>query len=184
MKKLLAALALTTALVSTAAMADTGPYIEGNLGYSATGTSSVQKARELVKKQDNHFGYNLNAGVLFLGFGAELGYTRYSDIQYHDSTGSAPADLYGLHLALKTQHSFGPIFIMGKIGYGQLHRGTFKVNQIQQDKTEKSGLYFGFGGGVKFMPTLAAVLQYQQIMGRGNMPDANLTSIGINWSLF
>lgn len=183
MKKRLLALGLTTGLFSFAAFASTGPYVELNVGYSSTGTSSLEQTKQLIKQESNHFGYNVNAGLLFLGFGAELGYTRYADINYHGNTNSAPADLYGLHLALKTQHGFGPLFIMGKLGYGQLHRGSFTVDQLKTDSSEKSGLYFGFGAGFKFMPTLAAVLQYQQVMGSGNIPDANMTTAGISWIL-
>jgi opacity protein-like surface antigen len=183
MKKILLSLGLMATVLSFNAFADTGPYVELNLGYSATGTSSIDKTKQLVKEQSSHFGYNLNAGVLFLGFGAEAGYTRYADINYHDNSTSAPADLYGLHLALITDHTFGPLMLFGKLGYGQLHRGSFSVDDVKTDSTEKSGLYFGFGGGFKFTSNLAAIVQYQQIVGKGDMPDANLTSAGIRWMI-
>ena len=179
MKKLL--ITAVISLLAIHAFASTGPYIETNIGYSSTGTSNIDKTEKLIKSQSEHFGYNFNAGVMFLGLGVEAGYTRFADLKYHQGSSSDATDLYGLHLAIKSQHSIGPIFIMGKIGYGQLYRGTFKVSDISVDSKKTSGLYFGFGAGIKFMPMLSAVMQYQQIQGQGDMPDANMTTIGINY---
>lgn len=183
MKKLLVLSAFLLAGLSFNSWADTGPYVEFNLGYSTTGSSTIDKSIDLVKQEDGHFGYNLNAGLMFLGFGGEIGYTRYADIQYHNAGSNAPADLYGLHLAFKSEHGFGPIFVMGKLGVGQLHRGEVSVNSVKEARTEKTGLYYGFGLGVTFMPTLSLVAQYQQILSSGDMPNAALTSLGINWTL-
>ena len=183
MKKLLILVLFSLTTFSFASWADTGPYVEFNLGYSSTGSSSIDKAVDLVKKENSHFGYNLNAGLMFLGFGGEVGYTRFADINYHNGTDSAPADLYGLHVAFKSEHGFGPIFVMGKLGCGQLHRGQVTVSKVKEDRSEKSGLYYGFGAGFTFMPTLSLVAQYQQILGTGSMPNAALTSLGINWTL-
>lgn len=183
MKKLLALVICSLTILPFVSLADTGPYVEFNLGYSSTGSSSIDKAVDLVKQEDTHFGYNLNAGLMFLGFGGEIGYTRYADIQYHGDNDSSAADLYGLHVAFKSEHSLGPIFVMGKIGLGQLHRGEVTVANVKEARSEKSGLYYGFGAGVTFMPTLSLVAQYQQILGTGDMPNAGLTSLGINWTL-
>ena len=183
MKKIVALIFLSLLSCSFASRASTGPYAEFNLGYSSTGSSSIDKAVDLVKQEDTHFGYNLNAGIMFLGFGGEVGYTRYADINYHNATSSAPTDLYGLHLAFKSEHSLGPIFVMGKLGWGQLHRGEVTVANVQEASSEKSGLYYAFGAGFTFMPTLSLVAQYQQILSTGDMPNAALTSVGLNWTL-
>lgn len=183
MKKLVFSCTLLLSSIVFVANASTGPYVELNMGYVSTGSSTINNVNDFVKESQDHFGYNLNAGISFLGLGAEVGYTRFADINYKDLNGTADATLYGVHLALKSEFGLGPIFVMGKLGLGRLFRGEFKVADVQQSDAEKTGLYFGFGAGIKFMPTLAAVLQHQQILGRGDMPNSGLTSVGLRWTI-
>jgi opacity protein-like surface antigen len=184
MKKLVL---LATMACATSSMAATGPFAELNLGYSSTGSSAIENintAKNFAKKQDNNFGYNVNAGLLFLGIGAEVGYTRYADLKYNSSANSAPADLSGIHLALRVEQGIGPLYFVGKLGYGQLKQGGFTVDQAKVAAKNKSGVFFGAGVGITFMPTLSVIAQYQQTQGSsGSVPTASLTSVGINWNI-
>jgi opacity protein-like surface antigen len=189
MKKLSLIAALLTSFLCTnfcsSAFADTGPFIEGNLGYSGTGTANINSdAANWNTNDSDHFGWNVNAGVMFLGLGAEVGYTRYGNIKYNSDAGTpSPANLSSTHIALRATPSIlGPIYLLGKIGYAQLNQGGFSTNEFSIDSKTANSLLWGVGVGVKFLPMLYAQLQYQQVQGQNNLPTTNITMLGLGFS--
>lgn len=183
MKRVLLALGLLGLFINSAwGIFGTGPYIEGNIGYSGTGTSTINQASGRIDGANlNHFGWNINTGVMFFGLGVEAGYTRYSDLQYTSGDHSAPADMYSIHLAARVNHSVGPIMLFGKLGYGQLHRGSFQLPKVNEDARQASSLFWGFGAGIKVaVVTLQA--QYQQVQGNNGLPTVNMLSAGVGYS--
>jgi hypothetical protein len=180
MKKLVLLAALSFLAYNT--FAATGPYLEANLGYSATGSSDIENNSLITKEASQTFGYNINGGFMFLGYGAELGYTRFGDLNYKQGGQEQSADLYGLHAALKTQYGFGPISVFAKLGLGQLSVGGVDKNaNLSSSDLTKQGLYFGVGGSFAITPVMAVVAQYQQIQGKNDVPTANLASVGISF---
>jgi opacity protein-like surface antigen len=184
MKKLSLVAALATGIFCSSAFADTGPFIEANLGYSGTGSNNItQNSKSFNLDDNNHFGWNVNAGVMFLGIGAELGYTRYGDIKYKEANQEAPTDIYSTHIALRATPSiFGPLYLLGKIGYAQLHQGDFSTDTIHVGGKNADGLLWGVGVGLKFFPFLYTQLQYQQVQGQNNLPTMNITTLGVGFS--
>lgn len=180
MKKLLLLTVLSFLAYNT--FAATGPYLEANLGYSATGSSDIDKIEGLNKEASQTFGYNVNGGFMFLGYGAELGYTRFGDLNFKVGDTAKSADIYGLHAALKTQYGFGPVSVFAKLGLGQLSVGGVDKNaNLSSSDLTKQGLYFGVGGSFAITPVMAVVAQYQQIQGKNDVPTANLASVGISF---
>ncbi len=184
MKRYFLPAVLASLFIAGSAFAATGPFVEANLGYSGTGTANISDlSGDYQQKNKNHFGWNVNAGMMFMGLGVEAGYTRYADIAYNHGNESAPANLYGTHLALRSVSNLGPIFILGKIGYGQLNRGGFSLGEATFRSHQSSGLFWGFGLGLKIMPPMTVQAEYQQTQGNNNLPTANMMSLGIGYTL-
>jgi len=177
MKKLLGLCLLS--LIALQAYADTGPYIEGNLGYSYI-TNTVTDG---ISTQDSqHFGFNLNTGVMFFGFGADVGYSQYGAPIYNVGLTQETAYLNGIHLAFKTQQSIGPIFFLGKLGYGWLNEGGFEIYSREIPSRSGGGLYWAFGGGFQFTPNVYAQITYEQNQGDNGIPNVNMVMMGLGYT--
>jgi opacity protein-like surface antigen len=183
MKKLSLLTTLLASLFCVSAFADTGPFIEANLGSSSTGTASLnQSSTNFNLQSKSNLGWNVNAGVMFLGLGAEAGYTSYGEVKYQQGDHTTQTNLTSTHLALRATPSiFGPLYLLGKIGYAQLSQGSFDVNNINVPSRSGSGLLWGVGVGLKFLPMLYAQLQYQQVQGQNNLPTTNITMLGVGF---
>jgi hypothetical protein len=177
MKKVL--LAFLFSFIAVQAYADTGPYIEGNLGYSYI-TNTVTDG---IPTQDSqNFGFNLSTGVMFFNFGADLGYSQYGAPIYEGKLTQETAYLNGIHLAFKTKQSIGPLFIVGKLGYGWLNEGGFEIGNVSVPSRSGGGLYWAFGTGVQFNPNVYAQVTYEQNQGDNGIPNANMAMIGMGYT--
>lgn len=182
MKKIVLSLLLSVGLTTTV-LADTGPYAEFNLGYSGTGSANINKDTLNYEKIDSsHLGGNINVGLMFFGFGLEAGYIKYGDVSYSENGSTSTAGLSSVHLALRSVNSLGPLFIMGKLGVGQLSQDGFNAGQIKVDSMNGNGLFWGFGLGIKILPLMTIQAEYQQVQGNHALPTANLTSLGIGYT--
>jgi hypothetical protein len=183
MKKLLLGLS-TILLISTfPVLADTGPYLEVNGGYSTSSPTNInQDTFSLSEKDNQYLGWNVNAGVMFLGVGIDAGYTQYGNIAYQLNHQETSTDLYSTHFAFKLSQSLGPIFFSGKLGWAELNQGGFTLNQVNIPKQSGSGFYWSLGGGIKFTPVLYAQLQYEQVQGNNNLPTVGMTMLGLGYT--
>ena len=177
MKKLLMVCLLSFAVVQ--AYADTGPYIEGNLGYTYT---TDQSTLGFMTTNSQHLGFSFSTGAMFFGFGGDFGYSQYGAPIYQGPVTQETASLYGLHLAFKAQQSLGPIFFTGKIGYGWLNEGGFEIENTPVASRSGGGLYWALGGGFQFTPHTYGQITYEQNQGSNGIPDANMTMIGMGYT--
>jgi opacity protein-like surface antigen len=182
MKKIGLLSGLILSLVASYSYADIGPYLEANLGYSSTNGAQLEQLQNSSSQNRSQFGWNLNLGAMFFGYGLEVGYIRFNDLNYQTTNASIPTELYETHIALRTTSSIGPLFVMGKLGYGQLHQGGFTLSHVAIDSAQADGLFWGLGAGIKLTPNIRTQVEYQQIQGNNGLPTANLVSLGLGWT--
>ena len=78
-RQLISAAILVTSMATLYAGVPTGPYVEGNLGYSKVDGGEPNAANVSSKTtNDDGLGYNINLGWQFVSiFGLEAGYTHF-----------------------------------------------------------------------------------------------------------
>jgi hypothetical protein len=156
-------------------------YAEFNSGYVDSGNATLNvNDLNLNRKKQGHFGWNANIGVqLPFIIGVEVGYTDFNKLAWQQANAtSTNSKLYGYHLAAVKQFDLGPVFIRGKLGVGQVQRGSFDIDNIHINDKKHTNLFWGAGVGMNISPTIYALVQYQQIQGSGGTPNMNLTSLG------
>lgn len=140
MKKTTLMLVTAAALVSSSAFAattsSTGIYAGSNIGYD---NISAGNAASQTTSTDG-FGYNFHGGYMFNQyFGAELGYTRYADV---DLVRGGHYSLDAVSAAAKGVYYFQPQWST----YGEL--GLARLTGSGDGATDhKTGAYLGAGFG-------------------------------------
>lgn len=192
----LAALSAAAFLATTSALScmslPSGWYAEGNIGQSKQSNRNYGGG---TSSQASGWGGSVDIGFKFMPyFGAEVGYSRYSNVNIKNSSGQsmARARLYSWDIAGK---GIIPIVDSGFELFGKLGvaRAYSKISLTNSDLVTSSGasfntsqqtataLYIGAGADYSFLPNLSAVLQWARAKGNSNTGNLDLYSVGLNW---
>jgi len=181
---------VTTIAQATASM-PVGWYVEGNIGTSRS--SGVSYAAN-TSTSNNGLGWNLNLGYKFIPyFGAELGYTKYSDA-YGKYQGTSVADdsHYALDIAGKgifpLSDSGAELF--AKFGLARAHSHVTEQNAsfvnshglvINTGSHSASSYYIGLGAEYAFMPNMLVNVQWARAKGDSHTGRLDLYSVGLGY---
>jgi hypothetical protein len=167
-------------MLSSVALADTGPFVEFGLGYTGQPTGGDN---DFSLVNGDYAGWNAAAGVLFLGMGAEVGYTRFGDLSPVLVDASVPIE--ATHVALRFQNGIGPFSYIVKLGYAYLQQDSFSFQVFNQDIEQASqgsgALYYGIGAAFAFTTAWSIQLQYEAINPSENLPNISMTSLGVGY---
>lgn len=165
-----------------------GWYVEGNLGSSRA--NNVDYGSN-TSANSSGFGWNVNGGYKFLPyFGAEAGYTQYAQ---NDVTSSgikvANVSHYSYDLAGRAILPVGDygFELFGKLGVARAHSHVANSASVPGVVVSYTGTnnntcaYFGLGADYNFIPSLAAVVQWNRARASNSIGNLDLYSIGLQY---
>lgn len=178
---------LSVAAQATASLPG-GWYLEGNVGTSRSSNVSYGAG---TSTSNNGLGWNVNLGYKFIPyFGAEVGYTSYSDA-YGKYAGTKVADdsHYALDIAgkgiLPLSDSGAELF--AKFGLARIRSHITQENpayiaanglNIPTGTHTANSYYMGLGADYAFMPNFLVNLQWARAKGDSTTGRLDLYSIG------
>lgn len=160
-----------------------GPYVDINGGYGFSDSNTINSA---VNQKNSGFGYNINAGWMFIPFiGLEAGYTKYTDVTYrlNNQNQSASSDSYDIAIKGVAPLPLTGFSLYGKLGVGQLRQGSLNFSSNNIDKQTANNLYWAVGAKYDIALGFYSQLQYAVQQGGNSLPSNSLLSLGIGYQL-
>lgn len=180
---LLSVFFLTLSTHNALALLGVNPYIDLNGGYAFSDSKTINGADN---QKDSGFGYNINAGVMFMELvGIEAGFTQYPDVTYRYNGNDQSASLYGYDLALKGDAPLPltGLSLVGKLGIGRLNQGSLNFSGSQISSEKGNNLYWAMGLKYDLSFGFYTQLLYQVNQGSSNIPSSSLLSLGLGFQL-